>query len=167
MAATSKRVMSSGYLISWLGTSNQFSVQGKATDCKYCYCSTICSRGSIFFGCSRTNWPFKLLVTVVGAKNYHYQPISDFHISIDGLVRLVVEVQSDKHEDDLYRMLVQGACAARLGYNFYKRRFIVMALYIKKSGSVQRYFLFQSDDTCPTVHTFQSKHNAAFSQWFL
>jgi len=48
-------------------------------------------------------------------------------------------------------MLLQAACAARLGRLFYKSQFIVMALYIENSGRVKRYFVFQRDGTDPTV----------------
>jgi hypothetical protein len=37
---------------------------------------------------------------------------SDFYVSIDRLVYLLVEVQSDKDQSDRYRMLLQAACAA-------------------------------------------------------
>ena len=119
-----------------------------------------------FFGCSRTGWPFQLNVTDESTKakeSYSYTPRSNFHISIDRLVRLMVEVQSDKYQSDRYRMLLQGACVARLGYNFFGPPFIVVALYIEKSGSVQRYFLFQRDKDDTTVCTFQSKQCCVFS----
>jgi len=61
-------------------------------------------------------------------------------------------------------MLLQGACAARLGRNLFERPFIVMALYIEKCGRVQRYFLFQSDGPdSKKVCTFQSKQYCIFS----
>jgi hypothetical protein len=119
----------------------------------------ICSGGYICY--SRGDWPFSLTVTVKSEddKTFRYTPQSDFHISVDGLVHLMVEVQSERDERDRYRMLLQGACAARVGRKIYGRPFIVMAVYIRNSGIVTRYLLFQGgqggDDT--KVCTFQSK----------
>ena len=135
--------------------------KGKARDVGVAIVLSISSRGYIC--CSRGDWPFCLTVTVESeSKKYRYTPRSDFHVSVDGLVHLMVEVQSDRDEKDRYRMLLQGACAARLGRKIYERPFIVMALYIKNNGSVIRYLLFQGgDDT--EVCTFQSKQSCIFS----
>ena len=154
--------MSCGSLISWGGTSIRFSVQGKGTHCGCCYCSIICSGGYIC--CSRGDWPFKLIVSVESQqKKYRYTPRSDFHVSVDQLVYLLVEVQSDKDQSDRYRMLLQAACAARLGRMSYENPFIVVALYIEKSGRVTRYFLFQRDAADPEVCTFESNQSCGFS----
>ena len=59
-------------------------------------------------------------------------------------------------------MLLQGACAARLGRSFSGRPFIVMALYIENSGRVTRYLLFQREDK-DEVCTFQFKQSCVFS----
>ena len=135
--------------------------KGKARDVGVAIVLSISSGGYIC--CSRGDWPFSLIVTVESeSKKYHYTPRSDLHVSVDGLVHLMVEVQSDRDEKDRYRMLLQGACAARLGRKIYGRPFIVMALYIKNNGSVIRYLLFQGgDDT--KVCTFQSKQSFIFS----
>ena len=45
-------------------------------------------------------------------KKYRYTPRSDFHVSVDQLVYLLVEVQSDKDQSDRYRMLLQAMCGA-------------------------------------------------------
>ena len=122
----------------------------------------ICSGGYIY--CSCGDWPFDLTVTVESeeGKKYRYTPKSYFHLSVDGLVHLIVEVQSERDEKDRYRMLLQGACAARAGRKIYKRSSLVMALYIKNNGIVERYLLFQEgDDT--KVCTFQSKQSCIFS----
>jgi hypothetical protein len=79
------------------------------------------------------------------------------------LVYLLVEVQSDENQGDRYRMLLQAACAARLGYLSYNNPFIVVALYIENSGRVTRYFLFQRDGADPTVRMFESKQSYVFS----
>jgi hypothetical protein len=116
--------------------------KGKARDCGCCYCSIISSGGYIC--CSRGDWPFKSYVTVESEKSkYRYTPRSYFHVSVDRLVYLMVEVQSDRDEKDRYRMLLQAACAARLGRKIYERPFIVVALYIENDGRVIRYFVFQ------------------------
>ncbi|KAI0249462.1 hypothetical protein BJV78DRAFT_696849 [Lactifluus subvellereus] len=94
----------------------------------------------------RADWPFKLIVSVESQrKTYRYTPRSDFHVSVDRLVSLMVEVQSDKNQRDRTRMLLQAACVARLGRLSYNP-FIVVALYIENSGRMTRYFLFQRDD---------------------
>jgi hypothetical protein len=73
-------------------------------------------------------------------------PRSDYHIAIDGLVYLMVEVQSDGAEGDRYRMLLQAACMARFGRHMFKQPFIVFTLYIENSGQVTRYFVFHTLD---------------------
>jgi hypothetical protein len=121
-----------------------------------CYCSIICSGGYIF--CSGGDWLLKLIVSVDSSrKKFHYTPRSDFHVSVDRLVYLLVKVQSDIYQSDRYRMLLQAACVARLGYMFYNNPFIVVALYIENFGRVTRYFLFQRDGTDPTVRMFEFK----------
>ena len=52
----------------------------------------ICSGGYIY--CSCGDWPFDLTVTVESeeGKKYRYTPKSYFHLSVDGLVHLIVEV---------------------------------------------------------------------------
>ena len=123
---------------------------------------SICSGGYVC--CSRGDWPFCLTVTVESEqdKKYRHTPQSSFHISVDELVHFMVQVQSDRDEKDRYQMLLQGACAARLGRKVYKRPFIVMALYIKNDGSVKRYFLYQGGDD-NMVCTF-NPNNPAISQ---
>ena len=106
----------------------------------------------VTFCCSCGNWPFQLVVES-GDKKYHYSPRSDFHASVDQLVYLMVEVQSHRNQIDRYRMLLQAACAARLGRQLYKQPFVVVALYIENSGTVTRYFVFQSGDADTTVCT--------------
>jgi len=116
----------------------------------------------VTFCCSRGDWPFKLIVDAkLDNREYHYTPRSDFHVSVDQMVYLMVEIQSDRNQGDRYRMLMQAACAARLGRRFYMEPFIVVALYVENSGSVTRYFVFQRD--ADTVCTFES--NLAFSHW--
>jgi hypothetical protein len=158
--------MSGGSLTSWGNTSNRFLVQGQIIRCECCYCSIICSGGYIC--CSQGDWPLSLIVSVETEhrqKEYCYTPQSDFHISVDNLVSLLVEVQSDSHESDRYRMLLQAACMARLGRLFYNKLFIVVALYIDNTGEVTRYFVFQPDDT-DWVCTFESKTILCFLTTF-
>jgi hypothetical protein len=153
--------MSGGFLASWRSTLNRFSVQGKGTRCEWCYCSIIYSGGYIC--CSRGDWPFKLIVSVESERNECCcTPRSDFHVSIDRLVHLLVEVQSEHNQADRYRMLLQAACVARLGRQFYDS-FIVVALYIENNGRVTRYFLFQPDGDDRRVSTFESEKRCVFS----
>lgn len=129
-----------------------------------CHFSIICSGGYIC--CSRKDWPFPLIVSTEG-KKFCYNPRSYFHVSVDELVHLSVEVQSEGNQRDRYRMLLQAACAARLGRQFYSNPFIVMALYIEETGMVTRYLLFQRDDIDLTVGTFESKQSRVLSPAFL
>ncbi|KAI0286849.1 hypothetical protein BGY98DRAFT_16950 [Russula aff. rugulosa BPL654] len=136
--------MYTGSLTSWGGTSFRFSVQ--KTHCGCCYCSIICPEVPFFFFGSRLKWPLTLIVSVESEqKEYCYTPRSDFHVSIEQSMFLLVEVQSDKNKSDRYRMLLQAACAARLGRHLYNDLFIVVALYIQNSSRVTRYFVFQPD----------------------
>jgi hypothetical protein len=154
--------MSGGSLTSWGVTSVRFSVQPKGTHCRCCFCSIICSGGHIC--CSRADWPFKLIVSIESEKKkYRYTPRSYFHVSVDRLVYLLVKVQSEEHQGDRYQMLLQAACAARLGRQSYNNPFIVVALYIEGSGRVTQYFLFQRDGADPIVCTFASKQSCVFS----
>jgi hypothetical protein len=84
-------------------------------------------------------------------KKCRYTPQSDFHVALDRLVYLLVEVQCDNNKYDENRMLLQAACAARLGYMLRNKPFIVVALYIENSGKVTRYFVFQRDGSDPKV----------------
>lgn len=132
------------------------------THCERCHFSFVCSGGYIC--CSRTDWPFALIVaTETEGKKYNYTPRSDFHVSVDGLVHLLVKVQSERNQGDQYRMLLQAACVARLGRLVYEKPFIVVALYIESNGIMTRYFLFQRDNADLTVCTFESKQSCVFS----
>jgi hypothetical protein len=122
----------------------------------------ICSGGHIC--CSCGDWPFKTIAFVESEQEkFRYTPRSDFHVSVNGLMHLLVEVQSDKHQYDRYRMLLQAACVARLGRMLYDNPFIVVALYIENSGRVTRYFVFQRDGTDSTVCTFESKRSCVLT----
>jgi len=60
----------------------------------------ICSGGYIC--CNRADWPIKLIVNIESErKKYCYIPRSDFHISVDGLVYLLVEVQTKMNVTDI------------------------------------------------------------------
>ena len=55
-------------------------------------------------------------------------------------------------DDDLARMLVQGACLVRLvngqlAKSRMKRDFILMAIYMIDTDSIQRYLLYQDQDS--------------------
>ncbi|KAI0270201.1 hypothetical protein BGY98DRAFT_937576 [Russula aff. rugulosa BPL654] len=101
----------------------------------------------------------KLIVPVKSEKGYHYTPRSDFHVSIDQLASLLGEVQSNKNEDDRYRMLLHAACVARLGRHLYNDLFIVVALYITTDGTVKRYFVFQPDSADRRVSYVEDEQN--------
>ena len=157
--ATSKRRMFGGSLGRWGGISIRFSVLGQTTYCG-CYRCSIISPGG-YICCSRGDWPFPLIASVQ-EKKFLYTPRSDFHISVDQLVYLLVEVQSEKDQSDRYRMLLQGACVARLGCQLNDKPHIVVALYIENCGRVTRYLLFQQG-RANAVCTFESKQFCIFS----
>lgn len=159
--ATSERYLSGGSLGNWGGTSVQFSVPEQMTHCECCHFSIICSGGYICR--SRADWPFPLIVSTEG-KKFSHTPRSYFHVSVGRLVHFLVEVQSDKNQGDRYRMLLQAACAARLGRLVCNKPFIVVALYIENTGKVTRYLLFQRDDDDSTVCTFEFKQSCILSQ---
>jgi len=123
--------------------------------------------------CSRADWPFELIISVESEqKKYRYTPPSGFHASVDQLVYLFVEVQSETNDDDRYQMLLQAACAARLGRHnerffiklaLYKEPFIVVALYIENCGRVTRYFVFHNAMLILRYVHFESKQPCVFS----
>ena len=59
-------------------------------------------------------------------------------------------------------MLLQAACAARLGRQIYNKPFFVVALYIENSGRVTRYLVFQRDGADPRVRSLESKQSCVF-----
>jgi hypothetical protein len=108
--------------------------------------------------CSGDSWSSHIIVHVESEKRkYRYTPQSDFHVALDQLIYLLVEVQSDTNERDKYRMLLHAACVARLGRALYNHPFIVVALYIKNDGKVKQYFVFQRDSSDREVCTFESR----------
>jgi hypothetical protein len=129
--------------------------------CECFYCSVIYSGG--YISGSRTDWPFPLIVSTGPEKRYRYTPRSYFHVFVNHLLCLLVEVQSDKCQRDRSRMLLQAACAARLGCASYGHPFVVAALYIEKCGRVTRYFVFQHDPDDLKVNAFESKPSSVFS----
>ena len=122
-------------------------------ECKRCHYSIFHFIQITFL--SRIEWPFKLLASVQSEdKKYSCTPKSGFHLSVNNLPCLVAEIQSDSSGNDRYRMLIQAACLVRLGNALDTKRdipFIVMALYIKNSGDVERYLVFSVDQTATRV----------------
>jgi hypothetical protein len=108
--------------------------------------------------CSCCDWPSKIIVNVESEKKtFRYTPRSGFHVALDQLMYLLVEVQTNEAKYDKYRMLLQAACAARLGRVLCNKPFIVVALYIENTGAVTRYFVFQRDSSDPKVCIFESR----------
>jgi hypothetical protein len=125
----------------------------------------------VYICCSHSDWPFSLIVDANAiereGKHYRYTPRSDFHLSVDCLVSLLVEVQSEKSEGDRYRMLLQAACVARLGRQLLdddeSKPFIVVALYVKNNGTALRNLVFQPDRLDPNVCASESEQSCDFS----
>ena len=106
-------------------------------------------------------WPFPLVVQVSQNSTVStctYTPRSDFLVTKNSLPRLLIEVNStssDKHPEDLFHMLVQGACIVRfanLFINAYSanNNFILIAIFIRHDCHADRYLLFQSHTPSPT-----------------
>ena len=80
-----------------------------------------------------------------------YTPHSDLSlVSAAHLCHFIVgEVISQKNESDRYRMLLQAIVAARVGRYLMqsdKTPFILMALYLRKDLTVERYLVSQAGD---------------------
>ena len=80
-----------------------------------------------------------------------YTPHSDLSlVSKTYLCHFIIgEVISQKDESDRYRMLLQALVAARVGRYLMKSDktpFILMALYLKKDLTVERYLLSQTGE---------------------
>jgi hypothetical protein len=125
---------------------------------------------------SGTKWPFKLVaqVPVEGeeATNYSksYTPHSDFSLFFRNEPYLLVEVQPDTNKSDLYRMLLQAACATRMRNALHrddsdeKVPLVVTAMYITTDGKLERYFLFQSLSSPEKVCSLTSLYMIQYSQ---
>ena len=102
-------------------------------------------------------WPFSLVLQL-GDERRTYTPQSDFLITKNLLPRLVVEVKPTPPKSplyDLYRMLAQGASVVRFANTFIKaysrdKKFTLVAVFIRPSGTAERYLLFQSQSPSST-----------------
>ena len=106
-------------------------------------------------------WPFPLVVQVTQNSTVStctYTPRSDFLVTKNSLPRLLIEVNSmspDKDPEDFFCMLVQGACIVRFANLFIdaysaNKNFILVAIFIRHDGHVDRCLLFQSHTPLPT-----------------
>src|SRR4051794_14895288 len=155
VATPSKRQTSDGTLLSWHGISKISLALGQNMDCEDSHASAFRRMLSDYVDRSSKEWPFKLIVNVQAEnKAYRYTPKSDIYLSFNGELCLMVEVQSKGNEDDRYRMLLQAACATRLGNALHRDDhvpLIITALYISTVGRIERYFFFQLDMNNPQV----------------
>jgi len=82
--------------------------------------------------------------------------MSDFHLSIQDLPFILLEVVSDENrESDRYRMLIQASCIARFANttsNPTTDPFVVMAIFFNKT-SFDRYLVYQPDKSATAVCT--------------
>ncbi|KAI9430428.1 kinase-like domain-containing protein, partial [Lactarius indigo] len=81
-------------------------------------------------------------------KSYRYTPRSDFSITLNGLLVLLLEVSSDSSGADECRMLLQAACLVRLGNSLLRttsRNYLVKAIYINPHYEAVEHTLFQRD----------------------
>ncbi|KAJ2913430.1 hypothetical protein MD484_g6986, partial [Candolleomyces efflorescens] len=97
-----------------------------------------------------TQWPMTFLIEVK-KQLYTYRPESDFLLQHGSSVRLIVEVQSVKSQEDRYRMLLQAACFVKFANNHFrmykeKKNFFLVAVYILASGVADRYIVFQDQN---------------------
>ena len=89
-----------------------------------------------------------------------YTPHSDLSlVSAPHLCHFIVgEVISQKDESDRYRMLLQAMVAARVGKHLMKSDktpFILMALYLRKDLTVERYLVSQTGENGLLVCAFR------------
>ena len=91
----------------------------------------------------------------VGGETRQYTPRSDISLSLNDFPHLLLEVVSDEaHGWDRYRMLLQAACLAKLGYSLRgvsKDPFIVSAIYIDQYLFAEWYLVYQPDKSNVTV----------------
>jgi hypothetical protein len=76
-----------------------------------------------------------------------YTPRSDFHVSIRDFPHIVLEVNSQAHRGDEYRMLLKAACIARIGNwlrdSTHSEPIVIMAIYIDKNFNAHQHILYQ------------------------
>jgi hypothetical protein len=89
--------------------------------------------------------------------HYSVTPRSDFQLRIDGFPHLLVEVESDpRYESDRIRMQIQAACTVRLAQSWVENKVspvVLMALYVDKTLSVDRYLFCQPKSIEVSVST--------------
>lgn len=88
-------------------------------------------------------------------KKYKYMPMSDFRLDIRNFPHCILEVSDGKggleRQTDLWRMILQASCLARLGN---KQRIlakgtmandpvVIMAIYIDKELNAHEYLVYQ------------------------
>ncbi|KAL0948189.1 hypothetical protein HGRIS_010799 [Hohenbuehelia grisea] len=105
------------------------------------------------FGMS--SWPFELITRKADDASKElrsYRPKSDFLLSKSQLPRLMIQVHSTSSNDpwpaDLIRMLLSGAAIVRFANGFLdafkqERDFVLITIYIRETGEVDWYTLFQ------------------------
>jgi hypothetical protein len=107
---------------------------------------------------SDTLWDLILIADIHGDKR-QYTPKSDAFLRINKFPHLILEVISDQGQSDRNRMLLQGACLARLG-NALRRDpavsgpFIVSAIYIDNQLHAKWHLMYQPSVSDTTVRLF-------------
>jgi hypothetical protein len=78
-----------------------------------------------------------------------YTPKNDFHMCINNFPHLLLEVVSQSHESDRFRMLLQASCMSRIGNwlraSTSRKSIVNMAIYIDKHFEATQYLLYQPD----------------------
>ena len=87
-----------------------------------------------------------MFVAQVGDTNvrYSYEPRSGYLFSLDGCPRINVEVSSDEHQRDRYRMLLQAGLLVRVVNKLTMRgSFVAIAIYITQKSIAEWYSVYQ------------------------
>jgi hypothetical protein len=80
---------------------------------------------------------------------FQYTPMNDFRLEIGSFSHFILEVVSVANKSDLWRMILQASCLARLGNRLRGSNsedpVIVLAVYIDASLQAHQYLLYQPD----------------------
>jgi hypothetical protein len=105
---------------------------------------------------SRNPWSFPLIALARNDdERFQYTPKSDFSLQIEEFPHCILEVTSSDIQADLWRMMLQASCLARLGNELRRGNttipMVIMAVYIDSQLRAQEYLVYQPDLASKTV----------------
>jgi hypothetical protein len=119
--------------------------------CEYHRCSvSLASFKSSNLINSRKLWGFPLVASARNdGEKFEYTPMSDFSLQINEFPYCILEVTSSEGQADLWRMILQASCLARLGNELRSRNMtdpvVIMAIYIDSQLRAHEYLVYQPD----------------------